>query len=659
MTGAGVAGAGVTEGGVPALRFDGLEVGYRVRGRTASVLRGLRLTVGVGEAYGLVGESGCGKSTAALAALGALPPEARVGGGRVLAAGVDPAALSPAALRRWRAQDVAMVYQDPARALNPALSIGRQMAEPYALLGLDAAEGRARAAAMLARLRIPDPARVMAGFAHQLSGGQQQRVVIAMALAKDPRLLVLDEPTTGLDATVAAGLLAQLGELRRGLAAGMLCISHDLSLLGRLCDRVGVLYGGLLVEEGPAAALLAAPRHPYTAGLLGCLPRAGRHKGQGPLAAIPGLPPQGDAGPGCLFAPRCPMVRELCRVQAPPVVPVAAGRVSQCHFHAEVAALASGRGQPSGVVRHDAAVPALLDAVGVSRSYGAGRVLHDVSLRIGAGETLGLVGESGSGKSTLARVLLGLAAPDPGGRVLLDGKALAPLARHRGRAERRALQAVFQSPDGALNRAWSVAALLGGAVRRLSGAGRAARHGRVAALLEDVRLPSSVLPARPRQLSGGQKQRVAIAQALAGSPRLVVCDEPTASLDVSVAAAVLNLLAGLQARRGVATLFISHDLGAVRFLSDRIAVLYRGRLLELGPAEAVMQGPHHPYTAMLVAAAAGHPDAGAPAAAVPSGGCVFHLACPRRLGAICEHTDPPWDGAAVHAIRCHIPRAQL
>ncbi len=673
----------------PALALSALEVAYRRHGRLLPVLRGVSLTVRGGEAYGLVGESGCGKSTLALAALAALPPGARITAGSVRVDGADLAALSPAALRRLRARTVGAVPQDPGRALNPALTAGGQVAEAYRLLGHGRAEAWRLAEAGLARLRIADPAAAMRAFPHQLSGGMQQRVLIAMALARRPRLLLLDEPTTGLDATVAAETLDALDALRREDGAALLCISHDLAAVARLCERLGVLYGGLLVEEGPTGALLADPRHPYTAGLLRCRPD-GRGKAEGGLPSIPGLPPPpGPVPPGCLFAPRCPLARPRCHAEAPPPLGLGDGRTTRCHFPEEVPGLAASprpllasSAAPSAMASIGASGapppvppgappvtwsapppgPVLLE-LAASRSFG-GRspVLDDVRLAVRAGEVLGLVGESGSGKSTLARVLLGLLPPDPGGRVVLDGAALPPLARSRGRAQRRAVQAVFQNPASALNPARAVAGLLGRAVRLLAGLRGAAGRARVLALLEAVRLPATLLPVRARALSGGQQQRVAIAQAFAGEPRLVVCDEPTASLDVSVAAAVLGLLARLQAERGVALLFISHDLAAVRFLADRIAVLYRGRLLEVGPAAAVLAGPHHPYTAALLAASGlGPADARALAseAAPPAAGCAFQPRCPRRLGAVCETVPPPWDDAAPHPIRCHIPPAEL
>ena len=662
----------------PALEMRHVSVEYRTKGVSQAVLRDVSFSIAPGESYGLVGESGCGKSTAALAALRTLPRNGRVSAGSVWVDGQDVGALAPAGLRRLRRHTVSMVYQDPGRALNPSMTIARQLAEAFP-------EGAApgREAAMLARVRIAAPEHVLRAYPHQLSGGMQQRVVIAMALAKNPALLVLDEPTTGLDATVEAEVLDLLAALKEESATAILFISHNLASVGRMCDRVGVLYAGSLVEEGTAEDLLPQPLHPYTIRLLRCLPAAGRRKQDGPLETIPGfLPPPGSAPVGCIFAARCERADELCRTVTPPTAR-ARSQVALCHHADDAAALAPSLTNPVMPDRDGANTAALsasgkgnrstvLRAEHVSKTYRVGaqslRAVADVSLTLAAGETLGLVGESGCGKTTLARLLLGLTAPDPGGTVALAGQPVAGLARARSRAARKALQIVFQNPDSALNRSHTVRHLIGRPLARLAGLSGARRTTRLTDLIGAVRLTERTLPMRPRQLSGGLKQRVAIARAFAGEPAVVICDEPTSALDVSVQAAILNLLAELQSRQQVSYVFISHDLGVVRYLSDRIAVLYLGRIVEIGPAEAVWNGPHHPYTEALLSAAPllGEPDGGrirlageVPSPLAPPPGCPFSTRCPRKIGAICDSAEPDLPEGEAHAIRCHLPREEL
>ena len=648
----------------PALRLSDLSVSYS----NLPVLRQVSLTVSQGEAFGLVGESGCGKSTAAFAALRALPSAGQITGGAISIAGQDVLALSPRGLRELWATRVSMVYQDPSRALNPTLTIAAQLKEAFAVLG--ERDTHAMAEAMLAKVQIPTPSRVMSAYPHQLSGGTQQRVVIAMALAKDPPLLVLDEPTTGLDATVEAEILDLVMALRREHGTAVLLISHNLPMVARMCDRIGVLYAGTLVEVGAAQDLLHAPRHPYTSRLIACLPTDGRRRQDGPLQTIAGqLPSPGAATTACVFAPRCDRAEAVCSTTPPPeaVTQSPAGpHMAKCHFTPPFPAAIPAPPPAAADARTRAATP-VLQARHLQKTFaGAGgpvRAVIDVSFLLSAGETLGLVGESGSGKTTLGRLLLGLAAPDPGGEVLLDGAALAPTVSARTRAQRRAIQIVFQNPDSALNRAHRVRHILARPLARLAGlSGRALRTA-LNELAEGVRLGPTQLAQRPRALSGGLKQRVAIARAFAGRPRVVICDEPTSALDVSVQAAILNLLVGLQQRDGVAYILISHDLAVVRYLADRIAVMYLGTMVEIGPAEEVIAGPHHPYTAALVSAASAAARTRLrgeiPGLGEVQAGCIFQQNCARKLGNVCETVAPPFNPADAHPIRCHIPRAEL
>jgi peptide/nickel transport system ATP-binding protein len=659
----------------PALELDELEVAFDVRGRPRRVLRGVSLTIAPGEAYGLVGESGCGKSTTALAVMRYLPRNGRVTGGSIRVGGLDLLAMSERDVRRYRGRSVSMVYQNPGAALNPSIRVGDQVAEAFVTAGAASREPRERAREMLARVQIADPASVMRRYPHQLSGGMQQRAVIAMALACDPGLLVLDEPTTGLDATVEAEVLDLVARLREELGTSVLFISHNLAVVRRMCDRVGVLYAGRLVEEGPAGEVFHDPRHPYTVGLLRCLPRGGVAKSERQLDTIPGLLPElGAELPGCVFADRCGLARQICREEEPPLHLVSARRASRCHFWQDAHELphAPEARHEGGAARDVRGAPLLgiADAAKTFRQDGQDvHALAGVTLQVETGETLGLVGESGSGKTTLARVLLGLTPPDPGTLVELDGEMLAASLGDRSTAEVRALQVVFQNPDSALNRRFSARRILARALTKLLGLRGEDRDARVRTLAGAVRFDERLLGARPAQLSGGLKQRVAIARAFAGEPRLVVCDEPTSALDVSVQAAILNLLVDLQTERGVSYVFISHDLGVVRYLADRIAVLYLGRLMELGPAAAVFTAPHHPYTEALVSAvpalegeAVGRIrlEGEIPSAAAPPSGCVFHTRCPRKIGEICEREEPPLaEVEPGHMLRCHIPLEEL
>ncbi|RFU46376.1 ABC transporter ATP-binding protein [Paraburkholderia sp. DHOC27] len=662
-----------------ALTVLGLTVTYRIRGRDREVLQDLSFRVRRGEAYGLVGESGCGKSTMAMAALRYLPRNGKVKAGKILIAGQDVQALDAEALRAMRATKISMVYQDPGRALNPSLTIARQVSEAFEAAGVNRREALSRTLDILKRVRIAAPEQVMESYPHQLSGGMQQRVVIAMALASNPALLILDEPTTGLDATVEAEVLDLIAQLRKELGTAVLFISHNLAVIGRMCERVGVLYAGRLVEEGATQDVFARPRHPYTVGLLRCLPAAGRSKADERLDTIAGqLPAPGTVTQGCIYADRCRLADERCRRETPPPHRVAAAhgdQMSRCHYHERASELPRATAEPAPAAATQTASGSLvLRAERVSKTFhvaGASvRAVEDVSLDLASGETLGLVGESGSGKTTLAKLLLGLLAPDAGSVLELDGTPLPPRVTSRNDAQVKSLQIVFQNPDSALNRSHSVKRLIGRALSRLAALRGAAQEEKLVSLAAAVRLPDRYLSARTRQLSGGLKQRVAIARAFAGEPRVVVCDEPTSALDVSVQASILNLLADLQRERGVSYVFISHDLNVVRYLSDRIAVLYVGRLLEIGPAAAVFDGPHHPYTEALVSAA---PALGAapgvarirlagdlPSPAAPPSGCIFHTRCPRKLGAICEEQEPPFaDAGDGHRIRCHIPVAEL
>jgi len=656
-----------------ALEIRDLDVVYEVRGIDRQVLRDVSFSIDRAESYGLVGESGCGKSTTALAIVQYLPSNGRVRGGTISIDGRDVVSLSSRELRRMRADAVGMVYQNPGAALNPSIRIGKQVTEVFTTSGVRDSEALAAARDVLVRVQIADPDSVLDRYPHQLSGGMQQRVLIAMALAKSPSLLILDEPTTGLDATVEAEVLDLIDQLQEEFETAVLFISHNLGVISKMCQRVGVLYAGQLVEEGPVEAVLHDPRHPYTVGLLRCIPRGGVRKDHGRLDTIPGfLPSVGDQPPGCIFADRCALAQEVCRTEEPLLTTITHGHASRCHFHERAHELPREEAAELELPTVDRGVPPLVrfDDLGkVFRQRGQPvHALSGVTASIWPGETLGLVGESGSGKTTLARSLLGIVVPTTG-TVTLEDDELAPGLAQRSRQEVRALQIVFQNPDSALNRRHTVSRILRRSLKKLAGLTGKAAEQRLRELMHSVRLAERYVSSRPAQLSGGLKQRVAIARAFAGEPLLVVCDEPTSALDVSVQAAILNLLVELQAERRVAYLFISHDLGVVRYLSDRIAVMYLGKLMELGSAEVVFGGPHHPYTEALLSAVPTIDGGGRariklmgeiPSAADPPSGCPFQTRCHRKVGEICDREEPPLleveDG---HQLRCHIPIEEL
>lgn len=657
-----------------AVDIENLTISYRRRGRHLRVINDVSLHIGRGEAYGLVGESGCGKSTVAMALMRYLPANAVIESGKILFDGQDLLALNRNALRRLWGSRIAMVYQDPGSALNPSMRIGAQIAEVFTYhrhMGKN--EAMDAASSMLEKVQISDPAGVLRRYPHELSGGQQQRIMFAMALATDPDLLVLDEPTTGLDATVEAEVLDLVEKLRAEFNTSILFISHNLGIVARICEQVGVLYAGELIEEGPAKEVFAAPRHPYTLGLLRCVPRLGMNKQTQRLDPIPGsLPPLGATITGCVYADRCALARDRCRQEPPPLIPLGNGRSSRCFYHDEVSgmlpslsALADPPSPPSSEV--------LLKLDHLIKTYQSGghqtSAVAGVSLEVHRGEVFGLVGESGSGKSSLAKVIVGLTNAS-GGAISFDHEDLSVSSHRNNREVRRSLQMVFQNPDSALNPSYSIRSILGRALKLLTGMhSHSDINARADELASSVKLESRHLDSRPTGLSGGQKQRASIARAFAGTPALVLCDEPVSALDVSVQAAILNLLVDLQ-KTGVSYIFISHDLAVVRYIADWIGVMYLGILMEVGPAEAVFNLPHHPYTESLLSAAATldadrsmsrvRLHGAIPSPSNPPSGCRFHTRCPLYLGDICKNQEPPWQHTeAGNQYLCHIPPDEL
>ncbi|MDE2281680.1 MAG: ABC transporter ATP-binding protein [Actinomycetales bacterium] len=660
------------------LSVSNLSISYRRRARAMRVVSDVSFSIRRGEAYGLVGESGCGKSTIAMAVMAYLADNALIDGGSIRLLGDEVIGARAADLREWRASRVAMVYQDPGSSLNPTMRVGRQLAEVYRYhdhVSWDAAN--ASALTMLERVQFADPRTILERYPHELSGGQQQRVMIAMALAANPALLILDEPTTGLDATVEAEILDLVEELLRDIGTAALFISHNLAIVSRLCDRVGVLYAGRLVEEGPASEVLHTPHHPYSIGLLNSIPHWGATKDHLRLLPIPGDPPAlGQIPSGCAFASRCAIAEDACLAAPPPLAPCSGVHsLSACLRRDDAADLAAvvakneaadGPAPVATPVRIGReAVVEVTDVIKRFSAHGTTlTAVSDLSLTLHRGEILGLVGESGSGKTTLARTIAGLYRAD-GGAVRVGD------ATTRSRRERASfLQMVFQNPDTALNAKFRVARLLGRSVKRLNpGLSADERQAKVLDVARSVKLQESHLDLLPGALSGGLKQRVAIGRAFTGDPTVVVLDEPASALDVSVQATILNLLVDLQREHDLAYLFISHDLSVVRYLSDRIAVMYLGELVEIGPAESVMRPPHHPYTEVLLSANAAAIAAGrarirlrgpSPSLANPPSGCRFHTRCPRSLGELCATVAPPMQVAdAGHQYRCHIEPSAL
>lgn len=671
----------------PLVEFDGVTVAYRRGRRWSEAVRRVDLRLGQGVTYGLVGESGSGKSTLALALLQVLPPNGRVVEGSIRYRGRDLSGLSTSELRSAFHRRVALVPQDPLPSLNPAHRVGRQIEETLDPAGGRAAVVRARALEMLEAVGMADPERVASAYPHQLSGGMQQRVLIAMALAREPELLVLDEPTTNLDVTTEATILDLVRRLVRDRDTAVLYVSHSLGVVAEVCDRVAVLYAGELVEDASTRELFERPRHPYTQGLFDSVPRLGSHRRLVALRPIPGrIPSPSDLPPGCVFAPRCPVADSACSASQPALEAAGDGRV-RCFRWREIADGSIDPHQPappSRLAQEGGRAEVALDVVRLQklfplrRSLGevlrgtprrAVRAVEDVSLTVRQGRTLGLVGESGSGKSTTARAVLGL-DPASSGAIRLGREEVPRLLERRSQEAIRRLQMVFQSSDEALNPYRTVGAALRRPFRRLAGLGGREARERVDRLLEAVQLTPAYALRRPAELSGGERQRVAIARAFAAEPDVLVFDESVSGLDVSVQAAILNLLSSLQEERGTAYLFISHDLAVVSFLADYVSVVYLGRVMEAGPAERVLRPPYHPYTEALLSAI---PllDPGAERAHirlegdVPSPvdvprGCPFHTRCPRYLGDPCREQAPPWrDAGGGHGVYCHIPLGDL
>lgn len=657
----------------PLLEVDDLRLGFQAGRQPLCAVDGVSFRIARGETFALLGESGCGKSVTAQGILRLLPAAGRVLGGSVRYDGTDLLALPEVAMRAYRGGKIAMIFQEPSTSLNPVLTVGQQIAEVLARhLALRGAAARARSQELLEQVGIADPARRLDEYPFQLSGGMQQRVMIAIALAGEPELLIADEPTTALDVTMQAQILDLLAQLQAERGMAILLITHDLGVVARLAQRIGVMYAGELVEIAGREQFFTQPAHPYTQALFAALPDAGRRGA--PLRTIVGQVPALSAlPPGCRFAPRCPQAMPVCREDNPAWRVDACGAQVRCHWqNGGEAVPAAGESATDDAAPataapllqiRDLAVHFPLRKGVLQRVVGQVKAVDGVSLTLAPGRTLALVGESGCGKTTVGKALLQLIRPTAGS-VRVNGEEWVGARGNSLRQARRQAQMVFQNPFASLNPRLRVGEIIAEGMQALGGQGEPATA--IAALLQAVGLPADAAGRFPHEFSGGQRQRIAIARALAVQPQLLVCDEPTSALDVSVQAQILNLLKTLQQELGVAYLFITHNLAVVEYLAHDIAVMYLGRIVECGTAAEVLAAPRHPYTQALLSAVlqprleedgsgvqvlAGE----IPSPAKPPAGCHFHPRCPKATPE-CRNSYPAAQPlTATHRVNCHWP----
>jgi peptide/nickel transport system ATP-binding protein len=662
----------------PVVSVRDLSVTFTGAGRLIPAVRGISFDVYPGEVLGIVGESGSGKSVACLAIAGLLPDDARVTGSIRLGA-TEVVSADAETLRLMRGLNVGFVFQDPTTTLNPVLPVGRQIVEGQMALGrIPPRSARSRAITALREVEIAAPETRVDQYPHQFSGGMRQRAVIAMAMVGEPKLIIADEPTTALDVTVQAQVLALLAKRQAAAGAAAILVTHDLGVVAEVAHRVAVMYGGRIVETGSVGDIFERPQHPYTAALLKSAPRLDAQGDR--LDPIPGQPPTPAALPaGCAFEPRCSAAagRERCIAEDPVMRSLGGGRAVACHFAdvsatARLASVSTVGAQPTVVVAsapllaiEDLRVHFPIRSKVLRRTIGAVRAVDGVSLTLSAGETLGIVGESGCGKTTVSRAVMGL-VPITGGRVRFDGQTISGMSRDELRPYRRQMQYVFQDPFASLNPVRSVGEIVGEPLRIHGLYDEMGGDVWIRRLFEMVGLSPSVAGRLPREFSGGQKQRIGIARALALKPRILILDEPVASLDVSIQAQVINLLQDLQRELGLAYMFVAHDLSVVKHICDRVAVMYLGRIVEEGAKTAIYGSPMHPYTQALLSAVPRH-DAAVrghskrlmlqgeiPSPANPPSGCHFHPRC-FRASARCSSEAPvlePHPGVA-NRRACH------
>ncbi|WP_395450771.1 dipeptide ABC transporter ATP-binding protein [Aminobacter sp. UC22_36] len=672
----------------PILEIENLSISFFTRRGEIPAVMDFSCTVMPGEAMGIVGESGCGKSTVSLGIMRDLSNIGKIVGGRIRFQGKDMGDMSDEELRSIRGNKIAMIYQEPMASLNPAMKVGQQLMEvPMIHDKVSKDEAYKRALETVRAVKLPDPERMMRSFPHQLSGGQQQRIVIAMALLSKPALLLLDEPTTALDVTVEAGIVQLVKGLGKQYGTSMIFVSHNLGLILETCDRITVMYSGEAVETGSIKDVFDRMRHPYTQGLFRSIPLPGADKNSRPLVAIPGQLPLPHQRPkGCNFGPRCHhFVEGLCNADEIPMIPVAGhdGHFSRCVRFNEIdwAAMPPGAEKKHEPVKPGAPVLKITDLkkyyrVGGNEVFGAGgegRVVkanETISFEARESETVAIVGESGCGKSTLAKVLLGLETASSGTVMLGNKEIQSTSIEMRDVQTVSSIQMVFQNPFDTLNPSHSVGSQIVRTLEKFKvGKTAADRKQRMLELLDLVKLPRAFAERMPRQLSGGQKQRIGVARAFAGQARVVVADEPVSALDVSVQAAVTELLMDIQRKSKTTMLFISHDLSVVRYIADRVVVMYLGHIVEQGTTDQIFSPPYHPYTEALLSAipiadtsvVKKHIvlDGDIPSAMNPPPGCPFQTRCRYKSqvpGNLCETQVPPVrEMGGGHQIKCHLP----
>jgi peptide/nickel transport system ATP-binding protein len=680
---------------VPALELRDLQTHIQSRNRRVQAVDGVSLHINAGETVGLVGESGCGKTLTGLSVLRLLPTGGRIVGGSVRLDGRELVDLPENDMRHVRGNDIAMIFQDPMTSLNPTMTVGNQIAEAVRLhRNVSRVAAIERATEVLDLVGLPRPRERLHDYPHQLSGGLRQRVMIAMALACEPKVLIADEPTTALDVTIQAQILALLDRLKAQFHMGVLLITHDMGVIAGHAERVMVMYAGRIVDEAPAGELFGNVRHPYTEALLEAIPKPSQDGSQR-LYSIPGQPPDlSNPPPFCRFAPRCRHVRPDCREEDPPLSDDGYGHWYAC-FHPvgrdsrppsashvveggptnfQKAAAVSGRTDDQAAILR---LESIVKEYPVSRGWllkarTTVKAVSDVSFSVTRGETFGLVGESGCGKSTLARLVVGLELPTAGS-LTFDGRSLNDLVRPswrqraHARRRRRDLQLIFQDPYSSLDPRMTIGSTLREPLVLQRIGSRTEQNAHIASLLDEVGLSARVLHMYPHEFSGGQRQRFGLARALALEPKLLIADEPTSALDVSVRSQILNLMRDLQQRHGLTYLIISHDLAVIRYMADRTGVMYLGKLVEIGPSSTVYHSAAHPYTAGLLESMPDpDPDKARkrgkipvrgelPSAIDPPSGCRYRTRCPRAQE-ICAAVEPPLiQFGPNHYAACHFP----